>query len=333
MHTKKKSVTLADIAMTVGVSKMTVSRALNGYPHVNKSVRNKILDTAKIMGYRPNAIARSLVLGESFQILFVAKSFSHKHFSSFLTGIEKVISKSEYQLTIKRTQRKGITELEVLYKMEGNHPAGILFDANMERLPEVVIDKLTEFHLPVVVINHPDGDCPFTVIKRDYKREFYRVIRFLEQRRLSRYLYFTSGNNSRRNKEWIAGTQEAVSRRDSELRGEVIYGISTFSQVKNAVNRFSDEDSCAIIVDQHILRLILRERTFASEKWGNDVLIVSLDESRRAHAYGVSYIQLDGEQMGIMAAKQLFNQMQQKNAEPRVIKIAGDICSCDKKVV
>lgn len=45
---------LQDIADTLGISKMTVSRALRGERHVEEGLRLRILETAREMGYRPD---------------------------------------------------------------------------------------------------------------------------------------------------------------------------------------------------------------------------------------------------------------------------------------
>ncbi|MBK8040853.1 MAG: LacI family DNA-binding transcriptional regulator [Verrucomicrobiaceae bacterium] len=48
------SVTLSDIARQLGISKMTVSRALRGERHVGASMRDKVRQVAEEMGYRPD---------------------------------------------------------------------------------------------------------------------------------------------------------------------------------------------------------------------------------------------------------------------------------------
>lgn len=45
---------LQDIADQLGISKMTVSRALRGEPHVQTALRTRILETAATLGYRPD---------------------------------------------------------------------------------------------------------------------------------------------------------------------------------------------------------------------------------------------------------------------------------------
>jgi LacI family transcriptional regulator len=56
---------LARLANHLGMSKTTVSRALNGYPEVNVRTRERVLKAAREVGYQPNPMARSLALGRT----------------------------------------------------------------------------------------------------------------------------------------------------------------------------------------------------------------------------------------------------------------------------
>ncbi|MYM33138.1 substrate-binding domain-containing protein [Duganella sp. FT50W] len=56
---------LAHLAHHLGMSKTTVSRALNGYPEVNVRTRERVLKAAQEVGYQPNPMARSLALGRT----------------------------------------------------------------------------------------------------------------------------------------------------------------------------------------------------------------------------------------------------------------------------
>ncbi|MBL9133335.1 MAG: LacI family DNA-binding transcriptional regulator, partial [Verrucomicrobiaceae bacterium] len=49
-----KKPTLNDIAQELGISKMTVSRALRGGRHVEAGLREKIVRTAEFLGYQPD---------------------------------------------------------------------------------------------------------------------------------------------------------------------------------------------------------------------------------------------------------------------------------------
>lgn len=56
---------LKSLASALGMSKTTVSRALNGYPEVNVRTRERVLAAAKELGYEANPLARSLAVGRT----------------------------------------------------------------------------------------------------------------------------------------------------------------------------------------------------------------------------------------------------------------------------
>lgn len=56
---------LKSLAHALGISKTTVSRALNGYPEVNAHTRERVLAAAKEAGYEANPLARSLAVGRT----------------------------------------------------------------------------------------------------------------------------------------------------------------------------------------------------------------------------------------------------------------------------
>lgn len=62
------TVTIKDVAARAGVSAKTVSRVMNGEPHVRAAVRDTVLRVVEDLGYRPNAFARSLSSARSYLV-------------------------------------------------------------------------------------------------------------------------------------------------------------------------------------------------------------------------------------------------------------------------
>jgi LacI family transcriptional regulator len=56
---------LKSLALKLGISKTTVSRALNGYPEVSAHTRERVLAAAREAGYQANPMARSLAVGRT----------------------------------------------------------------------------------------------------------------------------------------------------------------------------------------------------------------------------------------------------------------------------
>ena len=62
---------IAALAHELGISKGTVSRALNGKPDVSDATRRKVQEIARQHGYSPNQSARSLAQGTTREVGFV----------------------------------------------------------------------------------------------------------------------------------------------------------------------------------------------------------------------------------------------------------------------
>src|SRR5262245_9534622 len=109
--------TLADIARALGVSKMTVSRAINNHPEISPETRARILEAAQRMNYRPNQYARALTTNRSFLLGVVVPDLMHSYFAEICRGIETLAKPLGYQNLICSTDEDAAneeTEIEAL---------------------------------------------------------------------------------------------------------------------------------------------------------------------------------------------------------------------------
>ena len=97
-------VTITDISKACGVSRATVSKALNGAPDIAQDTAERIRSCAKRLGYLPNATARALKVGRSYNIgvLFsdsTGGGMSHEYFSKILENVKSEAEKLGYDIT------------------------------------------------------------------------------------------------------------------------------------------------------------------------------------------------------------------------------------------
>ena len=97
-------VTITDIAKACGVSRATVSKALNGAPDIKAETVERIRSCARELGYHPNAAARALKMGRSYNlgVLFSDQTgggLSHEYFSRILESIKAEAGKLGYDIT------------------------------------------------------------------------------------------------------------------------------------------------------------------------------------------------------------------------------------------
>ena len=108
----RHAVSMADVAAHAHVSQKTVSRVVNGEPHVREEVRLRVHAAIRDLDYRPNAAARSLVTRRTRRIGVVALGTSLYGPLSALTALESVARADGYSLSIHRTDATGREETQ-----------------------------------------------------------------------------------------------------------------------------------------------------------------------------------------------------------------------------
>jgi len=93
-------VNMKDIARELGVSVVTVSKALRAHPDISKATRERILLKVKEMGYRPNLAARSLVTGRSSLLGLIVPDLMHSFFAGVAKSLSQAMRRQGYYLVI-----------------------------------------------------------------------------------------------------------------------------------------------------------------------------------------------------------------------------------------
>lgn len=93
-----KKINISEIARRLGVSKSTVSKALNGSHEISEATKLKIQKFAARHNYRPNKIAVNLKSGQTKTIGVIVPSLQNFFFARVLRGIEKVASDLDYSI-------------------------------------------------------------------------------------------------------------------------------------------------------------------------------------------------------------------------------------------
>jgi DNA-binding LacI/PurR family transcriptional regulator len=91
---------MADVGRLAGVSHQTVSRVINGSPHVRAQTRQRVLEAMLELGYRPNSAARALATGRSNTLGVVSFDTTLYGPASTLYGIERAAHEAGYFIII-----------------------------------------------------------------------------------------------------------------------------------------------------------------------------------------------------------------------------------------
>ncbi|WP_175987146.1 LacI family DNA-binding transcriptional regulator [Microbacterium tenebrionis] len=149
-----RDVTVADVAARAGVAKATAARALGDYGAVSAKVRARVQDAASALGYRPNAVARSMSTGRSKAIGIIVGDIENSAFAQATRGAADVAEAAGYDLILSNSreeveaERKAI-DLHLAKRVDGLviapassiHPASFLDIVDAGR-PMVFFDRL-----------------------------------------------------------------------------------------------------------------------------------------------------------------------------------------------
>jgi len=159
---KKRPVSIKDVARAVGVSHPTVSRALRGSPLVPVQTAQQIQRTAEAMGYKPSAVARSLVTRKSSTIGVVVASIADPFYGEIASGIEEIASANGYSVILTNSPIDPAREIAVVRSLEEHRVDGILVTAS--RVGESYLSVSSEMQIPIVLINNQhDGEFVYSV--------------------------------------------------------------------------------------------------------------------------------------------------------------------------
>jgi LacI family transcriptional regulator len=173
-------VTLKHVAAELALSLNTVSRALAGKEAVSPETRKLIRETATRMGYVPNTMARSLVLGRAMTMGLVITNPSNPFYASLISAIESRCRDNGYSLLLLATEENPDNELQAIEQLrrwgvDAAMAVPVQRDADGWR-------QLAESHIPLILINRDlEGlDCDFVGI--DYERGAYEAASYLAAR-------------------------------------------------------------------------------------------------------------------------------------------------------
>ena len=92
--------TISDVARRASVSRATVSRVLNEYPHVRPTVRRAVLRAVRALAYHPDHVARSLSRRETKTIGLVVADITNPFYAETARAIVETTRARGYHASL-----------------------------------------------------------------------------------------------------------------------------------------------------------------------------------------------------------------------------------------
>lgn len=187
---QKKAATINDIAKKIGISKATVSHAINKTRPVSPITLRKIEKAMIELNYRPNLLARSLSKGRTNTLGLVLSDIKNPDNLELVSSVEKMINKNNYNLflvDIGLDLKMGIKNVDALINKRVD---GIICVVSLANI--VIIKHLQDSNIPFVLIDYDKTEADFDFTYVDYKIGIYEAVNHLVEYGHKK-IYFISG--------------------------------------------------------------------------------------------------------------------------------------------
>jgi LacI family transcriptional regulator len=145
------TVTMKDIAQSLGVSVMTVSKAMRDHADIGVETRKRVLSKAQELNYRPNLSARSLVTGQSSQVGIIVPTLLHPFFAEVLEALSSTMKQSGYAIIISSSMEDPAIEEAAIEQLLAHRLDGLII-ASCSSSPSK-FQQLKEHGIPFVLID------------------------------------------------------------------------------------------------------------------------------------------------------------------------------------
>ncbi len=156
--------TVVLVAEHAGVSVASVSRVLNGLP-ASPAMEQRVRQAAAELGYVPDATARSLKVGKTFQIALAVADVGNPVYVSMMRAVAEVVGRSGYRLVLSSTGNDPRDQVELLTSLNRGYADGLILSPL--RVTDEILDHLRRSRLPIVVIGSLPEDVEIDNVRVD----------------------------------------------------------------------------------------------------------------------------------------------------------------------
>lgn len=150
--------TIKDLAARTGYSVGTVSRVLNGQPHVSEKARQAILRAAEDSGFQLNVNAKELKQHRGTTVLAICRGRGNILYNHLVEGIQARMEQTRYPLLVDYIDETDNEVRRAIQLCRERKPLGMLFlGGNWDHFME----DFGQIHVPCVLVTASAAALPF----------------------------------------------------------------------------------------------------------------------------------------------------------------------------
>lgn len=155
---------ISDVALKANVSIATVSRVVNKSLHkVNAATREKVLAAIRELDYRPNALAKGLLMKKTMTIGIIIPDISNPYYAEIVRGIQDTADRTGYAVMLHNTDGKEDRIIRDIYVLREKSVDGVIISGGIINGYDT-LSVLKELKDRVVVVGRHAVDFPAIMV-------------------------------------------------------------------------------------------------------------------------------------------------------------------------
>lgn len=173
---KLKPVKLEDISKKLGVSKVTVSKALRNHPDISEATKLKVKALAEKMGYLPNFMAKNLSSRKSNTIGLVVPKIAHFFFGSVIESVYDTAFENHYETVITVSQESAERERKHILSLLSMRVDGLIISITQETRDMSIFERALKLNVPIVFMDRVPAIKNVASVTVDDKSGAYNAV-------------------------------------------------------------------------------------------------------------------------------------------------------------
>lgn len=214
-------ITIKQVADKLGVSMMTVSRALNNRPNVDEKTKKRVMEAAREMGYIQNHIAKSLVQKRTYTVGIVVPEITHSFFPDAIKGMEEVINQAGYQIIFTHSAEDAKKEVAAIETLASKRVDGILISMAESVSDYSIYKQIINMKLPIVFFDRCVYNIGATCVGINDDESSFKITDFLINKGYKKIAHLAGPTSVSIGRERLNGYKRALI--NAELKFEEKY--------------------------------------------------------------------------------------------------------------
>ena len=210
--------TIKDVAKLAGVSISTVSRVMNNSKPVSPEARQKVLDAINKLDFKPNELARSLVMRKSNLVGVIVKDIGIEYMAQLIRGIEEIGRVYKYDILLSSSYGSEEALGNAVDFLATKQVEGLVIIT--EDITDETLLKLRETRIPFVLLDRYHSYKNLNTVKVDYEQEQYKLTKHLNDKGHKNILYLSGAEKNVLNNQRMSGFTRACE--DLSIESNVI---------------------------------------------------------------------------------------------------------------